>query len=101
MNTRRPRPGAMKANSVVSLTLSANSASRLLAHDSAIGRDDVDDSFAKVASVRAGNLDLQDDVACRRRLPQRAGELSVTVVGCVARLLVRALDVVAHAIVRL
>ena len=31
-------------------------------HDGAIGRHDVDDSSAKVASVRAGDLDLQDDV---------------------------------------
>src|SRR5439155_4422205 len=69
-------------------------------HDGTIGRHDVDDSSAKVASVGAGDLDLQDDVSARvdlrsRRPTQRhAGEMRPW-------LFVRALDTLAHALVRL
>ena len=69
-------------------------------HDGTIGRHDVDDSSAKVASVGAGDLDLQDDVRAgvdlrsRRPTQRHAGEMRPW-------LFVRALDTLAHALVRL
>jgi hypothetical protein len=69
-------------------------------HDGAIGRHNVDDSSAKVASVRAGYLDLQDDVRAgvdlRRRRPTERHARWMR-----PRFPVRALDTLAHALVQL
>ena len=71
-----------------------------LRHDDAIGRHDVDDSSAKVASVSAGDLDLQDDV--RAGVDLRGRRPTQRHTGWVRpRRLVRALDPLAHALVRL
>jgi hypothetical protein len=70
---------------------------RAAPRDNAIGGYDADDSFAKVASVRAGNLHLQDDV--RAGVDFRSGRATHRHSDRMRSRLM--LDGIAHAIVRL